>query len=168
MFISYEVTKADSVLAIAAIWGDEWGRYLDAIIRGFTFEARGIETQLKKVCSREHLLEPKIGFAFRIHRKTVSVGIFLGIGELDRFLNLYPASDWWLCINHILETKEELENDAEWEEVAEGRARSAASYLATDLARDGLPAEMKRRIALIVQFFRLFNQSSTALKWREV
>lgn len=167
MFISHDVTRAEPVPAIAANWGEEWERYLNAVVRGFTSVAREIEEQLQAVCYRERL-EPEIGFAFHVGHKGTGVEIFFRIRKLDRFLSLALEPSKWLPLHFVLETKEELENDTEWEKVAEHRAQVAARYLAADLARDGLPTEVKRCIVLIAQFSRLFYESCAVLEWHEV
>lgn len=115
--------------------------------------SRDIEKQLKAVCYRERL-EPEIGFSFYIGHKSTWVEIFFRIKEMPRFLSLAPS----LSIHFSLETREEMENDAEWQAVAEHRVQVAARYLAADLARDGIPAEMKRYIVLIAQFSKSLSR----------
>ena len=167
MFVSYDVTKAAPAPTLQAQWGEEWPDYIAAVMDGFTSVFREVEDQLKAVCYRERL-EPEIGFAFHITFQGTAVEIFFRIKELPRFLSLTLEPRLWLPLHFHLEGKDDLENDAEWRRVAEHRAQIAAKYLAADLARDGLPTEVKRCIVLIAQFSKMFYQSCAVLKWQEV
>ncbi|TSC61829.1 MAG: hypothetical protein G01um101448_725 [Parcubacteria group bacterium Gr01-1014_48] len=149
-------------------WGDEWDEYLKATVRGLTHGVKLVEEQIKAVCYREYLKLSDVGFSFDIGERGVSVEVFLWIDRLDRALSLGLNNTGRLCVHHILETKESLENDKEWKEVAEHRALVSMRFFVADVARKGLSDELNRCLVLIAQFSKIFYQSCSVLKWNEV
>lgn len=164
MFVAYEISNTEPVTAIKGNWGSEWERYLSAIMKGFVSAIDSIKNQIELVCFRERIDPAEICFVFHIGPNATCVEVFIRIKDISRFLSLAldPRKHFHLLFR--LETKEELENDSEWERVAEYRAWLAMKYLASDLARTGIPSEINMSIILISQFSKILYESRILLE----